>query len=71
MTRYEYRVLARTIYGAAIMACDFMAALTMAASETDVNKARGWLDRADDARRLLVAEYRANGGEIEESAQQE
>lgn len=64
MTKYEYRVLARTIYGAALLACDFMAALVMAATDGDPERGRELMGKADEARRELVMEYRANGGSV-------
>lgn len=65
MTRYELRAIARMVYGAAILTCDCTAALVMAATETDAIKARELAGKADEVRRTLVCEYRANGGEIE------
>lgn len=65
MTRYELRAIGRMVYGAAILACDCTAALVMAATEADASKARELIGKADEARRALVLEYRANGGEIE------
>lgn len=65
MTRYELRALGRMVYGAAILTCDCMAALVMAATEADASKARELAVKADEVRRTLVCEYRQNGGEIE------
>lgn len=65
MTRYEFRAIGRMVYSAAILTCDCTAALVMAATEADRDKARELAGKADEARRALVCEYRANGGEIE------
>lgn len=64
MTRYEFRAIARMVYGAAILVCDCTAALVMAATEADRDKARELAGKADEARRTLVCEYRQNGGSL-------
>ena len=64
MTRYELRAIARMVYGAAILVCDCTAALVMAATEADRDKARELAGKADEVRRTLVCEYRANGGSL-------
>lgn len=71
MTRYELRAIARMVYGAAILTCDCMAALVMAATETDASKARELAGKADEARRALVCEYRQNGGSLGDGEQDE
>lgn len=71
MTRYEFRAIARMVYGAAILVCDCTAALVMAATEADKDKARELVGKADEARRTLVCEYRQNGGSLDEGERDE
>lgn len=71
MTRYEFRAIARMVYGAAILTCDCMAALVMAATEADRDKARELAGKADEVRRTLVCEYRQNGGSLGEGERDE
>lgn len=71
MTRYELRAIARMVYGAAILTCDCMAALVMAATEADKDKARELVGKADEVRRTLVCEYRQNGGSLGEDERDE
>lgn len=71
MTRYELRAIARMVYGAAILVCDCTAALVMAATETDKDRARELVGKADEARRALVCEYRQNGGNLGEGERDE
>lgn len=71
MTRYELRAIGQMVYGAAILICDCTAALVMAATEADKDKARELVGKADEVRRTLVCEYRQNGGSLGEGERDE